>query len=221
MNRSTGLRIKRALDVVASAILLVVLAPVMFVVAGLVWFNFGRPIIYRNPRIAQHAGTFEALKFRSMRDLFDANGKPLPDVERMTRFSKIIRTSSLDELPQLWNVLKGEMSLIGPRPLITDYMPYLDALEHRRLEMPPGITGLAQVNGRNSLDWDSRLEMDVWYVENWSLWLDIKVALMTIPVWLTGAGVNTPGHMSSLRLDDARRARIQPAVSREAVLQDG
>lgn len=215
---STGLRIKRALDIMGAAVLLVVLSPVILGAAALVWINFGRPIFYKNTRIAQFAGSFEAYKFRSMRDLFDASGKPLPDSQRMTRFSKIIRASSLDELPQLLNVLKGEMSLIGPRPLITDYMPYLDALEHRRLEMPPGITGLAQVNGRNSLDWDARLEMDVWYVDNWSLWLDIKIALMTIPVWFTGAGVNTPGHMSSQRLDEVRSSKAVNASVR--VLQD-
>lgn len=222
MKRSTGLKIKRVLDFTAALTLLIVLSPVMLVVSSLVWFNFGFPILYRNPRIAQFAGTFQAYKFRSMRDLFDENGKPLPDEQRITRFSKKLRASSLDELPQLWNVLKGEMSLIGPRAMITDYLPYLDANEMRRLDMPPGITGLAQVNGRNSLHWDARLEMDVWYVENWSLWLDLKIALKTIPVVLAAQGVATPGFETSQRLDEARKSvnKAGSSLHNESVLQD-
>lgn len=221
MNRKTGLRLKRLIDVTASCMLLLVLSPVMIITAIMVRYHFGSPIIFKSARISQFAGVFYAYKFRSMRDLFDASGKPLPDEARLTRFSKILRATSLDELPQLWNVIKGEMSLIGPRAIITDFLPYLDERERKRLEMPPGITGLAQVNGRNSLEWDKRLEMDVWYVENWSLWLDIKIALKTIPVWLGAQGVSTPGFATFQRLDDVRKP-FEPAAptSSESKLQD-
>lgn len=220
MKRTVGLGIKRALDVVGSLCLLVVLSPVMLAVALLVWTNLGRPILYKNPRIGQRASVFQALKFRSMRDLWDSDGRLLPDEARLTRFSRWLRSSSLDELPQLWNILRGEMSLIGPRPIITDYYPYLNDSEMRRLDMRPGITGLAQVNGRNSLDWDRRLEMDVWYVNNWSLMMDLGIAVKTIPVWLTAQGITTPGCATSQRLDDHRRENGRVAARRVPVLQD-
>lgn len=212
MTRNTGLAIKRLFDITGAVFLLAVLMPLMLLIAALVWLNFGSPVIYSDPRVGRNASIFRAYKFRSMRNAFDAHGKPLPDAQRMTWFSKKFRASSLDELPQLWNVLKGEMSLIGPRPIITDYLPYVRGPELKRLELRPGITGLSQVNGRNSLDWDARLEMDVWYVENWSLWLDFRIALKTIPVWFLAQGVATPGLVSSARLDDVRR---------QDVLQDG
>ena len=213
MTRQTGLKIKRLLDIVGSLSLLVVLSPFMLLISAFVWLNFGFPVIYSDPRVGRNATLFRTYKFRSMRNAFDANGKPLPDIQRMTRFSKAFRATSLDELPQLWNVLKGEMSLIGPRPIITDYLPYVRGPELKRLELAPGITGLSQVNGRNCLDWDARLEMDVWYVENWSLWLDIKIAFKTLPVWFFGQGVATPGLVSSARLDDVRRhERVRDAA---------
>lgn len=215
MQQTIGLKIKRALDFTAAAFLLILLSPLLALIALMVWYNFGWPIIFSDPRVGQHATIYKAHKFRSMSNATGDDGKFLPDAQRMTRFSKILRASSLDELPQLWNVLVGEMSLIGPRPIITAYLPYVRGDELRRLDMPPGITGLSQVNGRNSLDWDSRLEMDVWYVNNWSLWLDIKIAFKTIPVWLMAQGVTTPGHVSSARLDDVRRheVRHQPAAA--------
>lgn len=215
MNRSFGLTLKRVTDIVAALACGVVLAPVMVAVAAMVYLHLGRPVIFRNPRIGMNGQIFDALKFRSMRDLFDANGKPLPDDQRLTRFSKWLRATSLDELPQLWNVLKGEMSLIGPRPIITDYLPYLRGDEAKRLAMRPGITGWAQVNGRNALEWDKRLEMDVWYVENWSYFLDIRIALLTLPVWLLARGVTSPGLSTSLRLDH-HRGRPGPAEYFEA-----
>jgi sugar transferase EpsL len=205
MKREAGLRIKRLIDIVATLAFAVLFAPVMFVVAVMVYVDIGRPVIFYNPRIGRNGQVFNALKFRSMRDLFDENGKPLPDDKRLTRFSKWLRATSLDELPQLWNVLKGEMSLIGPRPIITDYLPYLKGGESKRLEMRPGISGWAQVNGRNALEWDKRLEMDVWYVENWSLGLDFMISLRTLPVWLMAQGVCSPGLVTSLRLDHHRQ----------------
>lgn len=226
MQRVTAIKVKRAIDIAASLGMAVVFAPVFVIVAALVWYNFGRPVIFKNPRIGQFGAIFNAYKFRSMRDLVGPDGKMLPDAMRMTRFSKWLRASSLDELPQLWNVLKGEMSLIGPRPIVTDYLPYVKGDELRRLDVPPGISGWAQVNGRNSIDWDARLEMDVWYVDHWSLALDLKILLMTLPVWLGGQGVNSPGMISSQRLDDVRRYQLdRPAAVRviadESVSQDG
>jgi len=218
MLRSTGLALKRILDVIGAVVLLVALSPVMLWVAFLVWANLGRPIIFRNPRIGHRAATFSALKFRSMRDLFDAEGKPLPDVRRLTPFSNWLRKTSLDELPQLVNILKGEMSLIGPRPILTDFYPYLNPQELRRLDMRPGITGLAQVNGRNSLNWDARLEMDVWYVDNWSLWMDVKIALKTLPVWLGAKGITTPGFATFERLDECRRPAAEQPLEAPALL---
>jgi sugar transferase EpsL len=204
MNRKFGLAIKRGLDIVGSLILLVALSPFMLTTAALVALKHGRPIIHYSKRVSQYAGVFRAYKFKTMLDIRGPDGKYLPDEQRLTRLGNFLRTTSLDELPQLFNIIKGEMSLIGPRPILTEYLPYLDEKELLRLQMKPGITGLAQVNGRNSLEWDKRLEMDVWYVGNWSLWLDIKVALKTIPVWFFAKGINSPGLASSLRLDDLR-----------------
>jgi len=215
MTRCPGLFIKRMMDIGGALALLAVFGTPMLVLALLVRFKLGSPIIFRSPRIGQHAKTIYVYKFRSMLDLRDEQGKLLPDEQRLTRFCKILRSTSLDELPQIINILKGEMSFIGPRPILTDFYPYLNDKELKRLEMLPGITGLAQVNGRNSLEWDKRLEMDVWYVENWSLWLDIKVALKTLPVWLGGQGINTPGFATFQRLDDCR-APARPALDQHS-----
>ncbi len=211
MTRAAGLTVKRLFDVVGSLILLVALSPFLLIVAGLVGYHFGWPIIHRSRRIARHGGIFYAYKFRTMLDLFGPDGKLLPDDQRLTRFSRFLRATSLDELPQLVNIIKGEMSLIGPRAILTDFLPYLNDREMRRLDMRPGITGLAQVNGRNSLEWDKRLEMDVWYVDNWSLWLDIKIACKTIPVWLGAQGINTPGFATYQRLSEIRP--VNPAAA--------
>ena len=195
---------KRIIDIAGAIILLAVLSPLLLVLAGLVAYNFGAPVLYYSPRTGYKGRIFQAIKFRSMPNIFGADGKLLPDGQRLTHFSHFIRSTSMDELPQLLNILKGEMSFIGPRPQLVEFTPYFKPNEMRRLDMLPGITGWAQVNGRNLISWDKRLELDAWYVDNWSLTLDFKIALKTLPVWLQMQGISTPGHATSPRLDECR-----------------
>lgn len=222
MSRKLGLAMKRAFDVVGSICLLALFSPFILLTAILVGLNFGWPIIHRSKRIAQNAGVFYAYKFKTMLDLRGPDGKFLPDAKRLTKFGNFLRATSMDELPQLINIIKGEMSLIGPRAILTDFLAHLDQKELRRLQMKPGITGLAQVNGRNSLEWDKRLEMDVWYVDNWSLWLDLKIMFKTIPVWLGAQGINTPGHATYQRLDELRplSAHVPPKPAASASMRE-
>lgn len=170
---------KRLFDILGAAIGLVLLSPVLVVVAFLIWRQMGAPVLFRQTRPGLHGKPFEMVKFRSMRDALDAQGNPLPDSERLTRLGRFLRASSLDELPELWNVLKGEMSLVGPRPLLMEYLPLYSPEQARRHEVRPGVTGWAQVNGRNAISWDQKFALDVWYVDNQSLWLDLKI------IWLT------------------------------------
>ncbi len=137
-------------------------------------------MLFRQVRPGKDGKPFEMVKFRTMRDALDAHGNPLPDEERMTPFGSFLRSSSLDELPELWNVLKGEMSLVGPRPLLMEYLPLYSAEQYRRHEARPGVTGWAQINGRNAISWDERFKLDVWYIDNRSFWLDIKIVFLTI-----------------------------------------
>lgn len=197
--------IKRIMDICGAGLGLVLLSPVLLVVAAMVWATMGRPIIFTQTRPGLKQKPFQIMKFRSMKNALDVNGKPLSDAQRLTKFGNIMRSFSLDELPQLVNILKGEMSIVGPRPLLYDFFPYYSPQEMRRHEVKPGITGLAQVNGRNNLNWDARLQMDVEYVDNWSIALDIKIILKTILVVLKRSDVKTDGHATFLRLDDYRR----------------
>jgi len=213
MNKAIGLKVKRLLDIVGSLVLLVLLSPVLLAVALLVKINIGGSVLYHSPRVGYQAKIFNTLKFRSMKDLFDINGKLLPDEQRLNRFSKILRATSLDELPQLVNILRGEMSMIGPRPALAEFLPYFKPEEMRRFDMLPGITGWAQVNGRNYLQWDERLEMDVNYVDNWSLAFDIKIAWMTLPVWLKAQGISMPGFATCVRLDELRKDMHKPEAA--------
>jgi len=196
---------KRVIDVVGSAVLLVVLSPVVAVVALAVAVALGRPVLFRHVRPGRGAVPFELLKFRTMRDARDADGRPLPDAERLTRLGRMLRATSLDELPELWNVLRGDMSLVGPRPLLTEYLAHYTADEARRHEVRPGITGWAQVNGRNDLPWDEKLALDVWYVEHRTLLLDLRILLRTLVVPFRRAGISRSGHATAPRLDDERR----------------
>ncbi len=157
-----------------------------------------------------HGRPFQLLKFRTMTDSRDTAGNLLPDEVRMTRFGKFLRSSSLDELPELWNVLRGDMSLVGPRPLLTEYLPLYSARQARRHEVKPGLTGWAQVNGRNALTWEDRLEMDVWYVENRSWLLDLKIILKTIKIVLRREGVNHPGSATMEKFRGSAQADIHP-----------
>ena len=177
--------LKRAFDIAASASALVVLSPVLAITAHKVKKELGSPVLFRQTRPGLHGKPFEMIKFRTMKDATDKEGNALPDSERLTDFGKKLRASSLDELPELWNVLKGDMSLVGPRPLLMEYLPLYNAEQAKRHNVRPGVTGYAQVNGRNSLSWKERFEMDVWYVNNHSLLLDIRILLSTISKVIT------------------------------------
>ena len=172
--------LKRVLDVVIASTALLLLSPVYFFVAYKVRKNLGSPVLFRQVRPGLHGKPFEMIKFRSMKDAVDENGNPLPDSERLTPFGQMLRATSLDEMPELWNVIKGEMSIVGPRPLLMEYLPLYNAEQAKRHNVRPGITGYAQVNGRNAISWEKKFELDTWYVENRSLWLDFKIMLKTV-----------------------------------------
>ncbi len=184
--------LKRALDVAVSSISLLLLSPVVLVVAALVWLE-GPPVFFRQQRPGYKGIPFFALKFRSMTDKRDEHGRLLPDEARITRLGAFLRRSSIDELPQFWNVLRGDMSLVGPRPLLMQYLNRYSTEQSRRHLVPPGITGWAQVNGRNDLTWEKRLALDVWYIDHWSLWLDLRILGITVWKVLTGEGIAAEG----------------------------
>ena len=186
--------LKRVLDIVGATLLLLVFALPMLVIAGLVASKLGRPVIFRQRRPGREGRIFEILKFRTMRDARDANGVPLPDAERLPRFGRLLRATSLDELPELVNVLRGEMSLIGPRPLLVDYLDRYSPEQARRHEVRPGITGWAQVNGRNAISWETRFDLDVWYVDHRSFLLDVRTLLLTAKKVVAREGINATGH---------------------------
>lgn len=189
--------IKRVFDIIASAIALIMLSPVIFFIALLIRRNLGSPVLFRQTRPGLHGKPFEMVKFRTMIDAEDKSGNPLPDKMRLTQFGKFLRASSLDELPELWAVLKGEMSLVGPRPLLMEYLPLYSEEQMRRHDVLPGITGWAQVKGRNALSWEKKFMLDVWYVNNHSLWLDIKILFMTVKKVLVGDGIAAEGHVTA------------------------
>lgn len=186
--------LKRFLDIVVSLAALIILSPILLLVAILVARNLGRPVLFKQVRPGLQGKPFTILKFRTMRDATDEHGNRLPDSERLTPFGRRLRSTSLDELPELINVLRGDMSLVGPRPLIMAYLDRYSERQARRNEVRPGITGWAQVNGRNAVGWDERFEMDVWYVDNHSLWLDMKILWLTVLTVLRRDGVSAEGH---------------------------
>ena len=185
--------LKRIVDIFGSVAGLLILSPVLLVLAILIRCQMGAPMLFRQIRPGKEAHPFEMLKFRSMRDTTDATGQPLSDTERLTPFGKKLRATSLDELPGLWNVLKGEMSLVGPRPLLMEYVPLYSPKQARRMEVRPGITGWAQINGRNALSWEKKFAMDVWYVDNRSFWLDLKIIWLTIRKVVARDGISADG----------------------------
>ncbi|MNZ11431.1 sugar transferase [Pseudomonas putida] len=185
--------IKRLFDVFAAATALLLLSPVIALVAWKVRKNLGAPVLFRQQRPGRGGKTFEMIKFRTMRDAVDEYGNVLPDSERMTAFGSFLRSSSLDELPELWNVLKGEMSLVGPRPLLVEYLPLYSVEQYRRHEVRPGVTGWAQINGRNTLSWEDKFRLDVWYVDNRSLWLDLKILFLTVKKVVKKDGISADG----------------------------
>ncbi len=185
--------LKRAFDIAASASALVVLSPVLAITAYKVKKELGSPVLFRQTRPGLHGKPFEMIKFRTMKDATDKEGNALPDSERLTEFGKKLRASSLDELPELWNVLKGDMSLVGPRPLLMEYLPLYNAEQAKRHNVRPGVTGYAQVNGRNSLSWEDKFKLDTWYVEHQSFLLDMKILLKTVKKVLIKDGINEAG----------------------------
>lgn len=195
---------KRAFDIVASATALLLLAPVMLIVALLIRKKLGSPVLFRQLRPGRYGLPFTMIKFRTMRDAINAEGKPQPDAERLTRFGRLLRASSLDELPGLWNVVKGDMSLVGPRPLLIEYLPLYSAEQARRHEVRPGITGWAQVNGRNALDWDEKFELDVWYVDNQSFMLDSRIFCMTLIKVFKREGITSKGEATMARFEGTK-----------------
>ena len=193
----TGYRGKRLLDLALAVPALMLLAPVMLAVAGLVAWRLGRPVLFRQLRPGLRGRLFTLYKFRTMTDGRDAAGRLLPDAERLTRLGRLLRGLSLDELPELFNVLRGEMSLVGPRPLLPAFLDRYTAEEARRHDALPGITGWAQVHGRNGIDWEERFRLDVWYVDHRSLRLDLRILLMTVRAVLSREGIAYPGRATS------------------------
>ena len=192
---------KRLFDVVGASLALVVLSPIMVAVAAIVRIQIGSPIFFRQVRPGRNSEPFEIIKFRTMTDERAADGELLPDEERMVDAGRRLRRWSLDELPELVNVLAGDMSLVGPRPLLMEYLQRYTSEQARRHEVRPGVTGLAQVSGRNDLPWGSRFELDVWYVDNWSMWLDLKILGRTIGQVLTGRGISEQGSATMTPFD--------------------
>ena len=184
---------KRVFDFAVSFIALVFFLPVFLVIALSVKKNLGSPIFLRQCRPGRAGKPFNMVKFRTMRDAVDSQGNVLPDSKRITRFGEFLRSTSLDELPELWNVLKGDMSLVGPRPLLMEYLPLYSPEENRRHEVRPGVTGWAQVNGRNALSWEQKFKLDIWYVDNQSFWLDLKIIFFTVKKVLLRDGINAEG----------------------------
>ena len=189
--------LKRIIDFTGALLGLIILSPILLIAAVMVRLKLGSPVLYRQQRPGLHGKPFELIKFRTMTDERDENGKFLPDSERLPSFGRFLRSTSMDELPELLCVLKGDMSLVGPRPLMMKYLPRYTAEQARRHEVKPGITGWAQVNGRNAGSWERKFELDVWYVDHWSLWLDLKILMRTLVAVLKREGINQPGEATA------------------------
>jgi len=196
--------IKRGFDLFASLLGLILLSPVIAVIAWNIRKKLGSPVLFRQVRPGRNGKPFEMIKFRTMRDAHDANGEPLPDSQRMTAFGSFLRSSSLDELPELWNVVKGDMSLVGPRPLLMEYLPLYSAEQYRRHEVRPGVSGWAQINGRNAIEWEEKFKLDTWYVDNQSFWLDMKVIFLTIKKVLIRDGISAEGEATASKFTGSK-----------------
>ncbi len=199
--------IKRALDMVFAAAALIILSPVLLVAAAAIRVSMGRPVLFRHTRAGYCGHSFVMLKFRTMTDETDESGCLLPDADRLTRLGRVLRKTSIDELPQLWNVLKGEMSFVGPRPLPLEYIPRYTPDQYRRQNVPPGIVGLPAVKGRAKNPWEKRLELDTYYVDNWSLLLDIKIVFMAIPALFNFGAVNEEGQATCCKFYGTDKAK--------------
>ena len=184
---------KRLLDYILALLILVIFSPMLLLIGLLIPIFLGKPVFFTQTRPGYRGKPFTIYKFRTMCDLFDPQGYPLPDHQRLTHLGKFLRATSLDELPELFNIIKGEMSLVGPRPLLMEYLQHYSPEQSRRHNVLPGITGWAQVHGRNALDWEEKFRLDVWYVDHWSFWLDIKILFITIGTVLKREGISQPG----------------------------
>ncbi len=197
--------IKRLFDIFASFFGLLVLSLVIAIVAWKIRKNLGSPVLFKQVRPGKDGKPFEMVKFRTMRDAVDAEGNPLPDSERLTPFGNWLRSTSLDELPELWNVLKGDMSLVGPRPLLMEYLPLYNLEQYRRHDVRPGVTGWAQINGRNALSWEDKFKLDVWYVDHQSFWLDIKILFLTVKKVLVRDGISAEGEVTMTKFTGSEK----------------
>ncbi|MBV2181863.1 MAG: sugar transferase [Castellaniella sp.] len=195
--------LKRLLDILGAGLGLLALSPLILCLAWLIQRRLGRPVLFCQIRPGRHGRPFRMIKFRTMRDAAGLDGQPLPDAERITPFGRLLRSTSLDELPELWNVLKGDMSLVGPRPLLMEYLPLYSPEQARRHEVRPGVTGWAQVNGRNALSWEDKFRLDVWYVDHRSLWLDLKILYLTVRKVLARDGISAIGEATMTRFTGA------------------
>ena len=184
---------KRLMDIIGASLSLILLSPVILILWVMIHRRLGAPALFRQTRPGKNGVPFEMIKFRSMKDALGSDGTPLPDTKRITPFGAKLRSASLDELPELWNVLKGEMSLVGPRPLLMEYLPLYSPEQARRHDVRPGVTGWAQINGRNAIDWPQKFALDIWYVENRSLWLDIKIIALTIKKVVKRSDISAAG----------------------------
>jgi len=196
--------VKRAFDIIFSGFALICLLPVLAITAMLVRLTLGSPVLFRQTRPGLNARGFVVLKFRTMLDVFNEDGLLMPDEQRLTAFGRFLRSTSFDELPELWNVLRGDMSLVGPRPLLMEYLPLYTQEQARRHEVRPGITGWAQVNGRNALSWEDKFRLDVWYVENRSMLLDLRILWLTLARVLRREGVSAVGEATMPRFTGSR-----------------
>jgi len=194
--------LKRLFDILVSVLGVLVLSPIFLLIAGCIAVKLGRPVFFTQERPGLRGKPFKMIKFRSMTNEKDEEGNLLPNEERTAGFGSFLRSYSLDELPELFNVLKGDMSLVGPRPLLMDYLPYFSEEEHRRHEVKPGITGWAQVNGRNAIGWEKKLQLDIWYVNHQSFWLDLKILWLTVIKVFKREGITHEGHAGMPRFDE-------------------
>lgn len=196
---------KRLFDVIIASFGLLILAPVILIIAWQIKRKLSSPVLFQQTRPGKDGAPFRMVKFRTMLDAHDKNGNPLPDEERMTTFGSFLRSTSLDELPELWNVLKGDMSLVGPRPLLMEYLPLYSKEQYRRHEVRPGVTGWAQVNGRNAISWEDKFRLDVWYVDNRSFWLDVKILLLTVKKVLIRDGISAEGEVTMAKFAGSKQ----------------
>ncbi|AVU76087.1 MULTISPECIES: sugar transferase [Pseudomonas] len=196
--------LKRLIDVLVASLGLILLSPIMLIVSWQIRRKLGSPVLFRQNRPGLNGRPFEMIKFRTMRDVLADDGNQLADSERLTSFGRFLRSSSLDELPELWNVLKGDMSLVGPRPLLMEYLPLYTAEQYRRHLVRPGVTGWAQVNGRNSLSWEKKFELDSWYVDNHTIYLDMKIIFLTVKKVFLRDGITAEGEASMPKFTGTR-----------------